>query len=295
MSEQLGAERHLRGHRPRALGPLRFTKMHGLGNDFVVIDAVRQTVGIDEEGIGWLADRRFGVGCDQVLLIEPARLPDTDFHYRVFNTDGSEVDQCGNGARCFGRYVYDQGLTDKTEISAGTALGLIRLFVEPGDQVRVDMGPPILEPALIPFIAERESLTYPLELDGQTLEIGVVSLGNPHAILLVEDLEAAQVETLGPRIEHHPRFPSWGNVGFMQVLAQDHIGLRVHERGVGETLACGGGACAAVVIGRLRGLLGPRVRVTLPGGDLMIEWLGLPQSVLMTGPAVRIFEGEIGR
>jgi diaminopimelate epimerase len=278
---------------PANLGPLRFTKMQGLGNDFVVLDALRQAVRLDPVTIRRLADRRIGIGCDQVLVVEPPRLPGTDFHYRIFNADGTEVEQCGNGARCFARFVRNQGLTDKADIPVGTAAGPIHLFVEPDGQVRVDMGPPILEPGRIPFLAERQDSTYPLEIDGEILEIGVVSMGNPHAVLLVEDMDSAPVARLGPRIEHHVRFPQRVNVGFMQVLAPDQIRLRVHERGVGETLACGTGACAAVVSGRLRGLLGPRVRVTLPGGDLVIEWPGAPHPVLMTGPAERVFEGEI--
>jgi len=281
---------------PAPLGPpLRFTKMQGLGNDFVVIDAIRQAVDLDAEAIRRLADRRFGIGCDQVLLVEPPRLPGTDFHYRIFNADGGEVEQCGNGARCFARFVRDQGLTTKTEIPVGTAAGPIRLIVEPDGRVRVDMGPPILEPEQIPFLADQQALTYPLELDGEVLEIGALSMGNPHAVLLVEDVDSAPVARLGPPIEHHPRFPQRVNAGFMQVLAPDHIRLRVHERGVGETLACGTGACAAVVSGRLRGLLDTRVRVTLPGGDLVIEWRGAGRPVLMTGPAERVFEGEIDR
>jgi diaminopimelate epimerase len=273
--------------------PLRFTKMHGIGNDFVVFDAVRQQVQLDATAIRRLADRRFGVGCDQVLLVEPPRLPGADFHYRIFNADGSEVEQCGNGARCFARFVRDRGLTDKDEIPVGTAAGLIRLFVEPDGRIRVDMGVPILEPALIPFLADGESPTYELDLDGETLTIGAVSMGNPHAVALVDDVDRAPVERLGPRIESHPRFPRRVNAGFMQVLAPDCIRLRVHERGAGETLACGTGACAAVVSGRLRGLLGARVRVELPGGDLVIQWSGTGQPVLMTGPAERVFEGEI--
>jgi len=272
---------------------LRFTKMHGLGNDFVVIDGLRQTVALDAAAIRRLADRRRGIGCDQVLLVERARLPATDFHYRIFNADGSEVEQCGNGARCFARFVRDQGLSDRTEIPVGTAAGAIRLFVQPDGQVRVDMGVPILEPALIPFLAERRAPTYDLDLDGERLTIGAVSMGNPHAVLLVEDTQAAPVARLGPRIESHPRFPQRVNAGFMQVLAPDHIRLRVYERGTGETLACGTGACAAVVSGRDRGLLGPRVRVSLPGGDLVIECPGSDRPVLMTGPAQRVFEGEI--
>ena len=272
---------------------LRFTKMHGLGNDFVVIDAVRQRVALDPATIRHLADRHRGIGCDQLLLVEPPRLPDTDFHYRIFNADGSEVEQCGNGARCFARFVRDQGLTDRTEIPVGTAAGAIRLCVEPDGQVRVDMGVPILEPARIPFLAEAESLSYALDVDGETLSIGAVSMGNPHAVLLVEDTATAPVARLGPRIESHPRFPRRVNVGFMQVVAPDHVRLRVYERGAGETQACGTGACAAVVTGRRLGLLAPRVRVSLPGGDLVIEWVGSEQPVAMIGPAQQVFEGEI--
>jgi diaminopimelate epimerase len=272
---------------------LRFAKMHGIGNDFVVFDAVRQRVELDAAAIRRLADRRFGVGCDQVLLVEPPRLPGAEFHYRIFNADGSEVEQCGNGARCFARFVRDHGLTEKDEIPVGTSAGLIRLFVEPDGQIRVDMGVPILEPALIPFLADAQSATYELDLDGETLTIGAVSMGNPHAVTLVDDLDRAQVGRLGPRIESHPRFPNRVNAGFMQVLEPDRIRLRVHERGTGETLACGTGACAAVVSGRLRGLLRERVRVGLPGGDLVIQWPGAGQPVLMTGPAERVFEGEI--
>lgn len=295
MSAQAASDPRPPGLRPPALGPLRFTKMQGLGNDFVVIDAVRQSVQVDEAAIRWLADRRFGIGCDQVLLVEPARLPGTDFHYRIFNADGSEVEQCGNGARCFARFVRDQGLSEKSEIPVGTAAGPLSLHLGPDHQVRVDMGPPILEPARIPFLADRQALTYPLDIDGEALEIGAVSMGNPHAVLLVEDTDRAPVSRLGPRIEHHPRFPRRVNAGFMQILAPDRIRLRVHERGVGETLACGTGACAAVVTGRLRGLLRTRVRVSLPGGDLVIEWPGAPHPVLMTGPAEPVFEGEIVR
>ncbi len=272
---------------------LRFTKMHGLGNDFVVIDAVRQRVDLDAAAIRRLADRRRGVGCDQVLLVEAPRLPDTAFHYRIFNADGSEVEQCGNGARCFARFVHDQGLSDQAEIPVGTAAGAIRLFVQPDGQVRVDMGVPILDPVRIPLLADAPALTYDLAVNGETIAIGAVSMGNPHAVLLVEDTDTAPVARLGPRIESHPRFPQRVNVGFMQVLAPDHIRLRVYERGTGETLACGTGACAAMVSGRSRGLLGSRVLVSLPGGDLVIEWSAVGRPVLMTGPAQRVFEGEI--
>jgi diaminopimelate epimerase len=274
---------------------LRFTKMHGLGNDFVVFDAIHQDLRLDAAAIRRLADRHRGIGCDQVLLVEPARLPGTDFHYRIFNADGSEVEQCGNGARCFARFVHDKKLTDKTEIPVGTAAGPIRLHLEPDGQVRVDMGVPILAPALIPFEAAAVAAVYPLHVDGRELAIGAVSMGNPHAILRVDDCDTAPVARLGPLIESHPRFPQRVNAGFMQVCSPGHIRLRVYERGTGETLACGTGACAAVVSGRLRGLLAPRVRVSLPGGDLVIQWPGSGEPVLMTGPAERVFEGEINR
>jgi diaminopimelate epimerase len=272
---------------------LRFTKMHGLGNDFVVIDALRQKVDMDAARCRFLADRRFGVGCDQVLLVEPPRSPKTDFYYRIFNADGSEVEQCGNGARCFARFVREKGLTERDEIPVGTRAGDIRLYIEGDGQVRVNMGVPVFEPARIPFLAEAEADNYELALDGETVSIGAVSMGNPHAVLLVEDIDSAPVARLGPMIERHPRFPQRVNAGFMQVVERGHIRLRVFERGSGETLACGTGACAAVAIGRRRGLLDERVRVRLPGGDLVIEWAGESRPVWMTGPAVSVFEGEI--
>lgn len=271
---------------------LEFTKMHGLGNDFVVFDAVAQRVVLDETQLRAIADRRFGIGCDQVLLVEAPRHPDTEFYYRIFNADGSEVEQCGNGARCFARFVHDRGLTRSREIPVGTAAGNIRLFLEPDGMVRVNMGEPHLAPAEVPFEAARQSVSYPLEVDGQTLEIGAVSMGNPHAVLLVEDVASAPVGRLGPLIEGHARFPRRANVGFMAVHDRGSIGLRVYERGAGETLACGTGACAAVVHGQLRGLLDPRVEVRLPGGSLVVSWQGLGQPVWMTGPAVAVFDGS---
>jgi diaminopimelate epimerase len=272
---------------------LQFTKMQGIGNDFIVIDAIHQEVALDSDSIRRLADRRFGIGCDQLLLVEPPRLTGTDFHYRIFNADGSEVEQCGNGARCFARFVHDQGLTDKTEIPVGTAAGSIVLHLERNGLVRVDMGAPVLEPARIPFQSDLCSPTYALDVDDERLTIGAVSMGNPHAVLLVDDVDTAPVAGLGPRIESHPRFPQRVNAGFMQILSPDHIRLRVFERGAGETLACGTGACAAVVSGRLRNLLGSRVRVSLPGGDLVIEWHAPGDVVWMTGPAESVFQGEI--
>ncbi len=272
---------------------LHFTKMQGLGNDFVVIDATRAPVTLNADQLRRLGDRRFGVGCDQILLVEPPRLPGTEFHYRIFNADGSEVEQCGNGARCFARFVRDRGLTDSDVIPVGTARGPITLYLEPDGQVRVDMGAPSLEPADLPFEAPARALVYPLETPQGMVEIGAVSMGNPHAVLQVEDVRAAPLETLGPAIESHPRFPQRVNVGFMALRGPDEIDLRVYERGAGETLACGTGACAAVVWGRLRGLLEERVRVHLPGGTLVISWAGEGEPVWMTGPATEVFQGDI--
>ena len=272
---------------------IRFTKMHGTGNDFVVIDAIRQTVQLTDEHYRHLADRRFGIGCDQVLLVEAARNAGTDFHYRIINADGSEVEACGNGARCFARFVREQGLSDKAVIPVGTAGGPIILKHLPGELVEVDMGVPQLEPTAIPFEAAQQATLYPLEVDGVTREISAVSMGNPHAVLLVPDVDATPVERLGPLIEHHPRFPNRVNAGFMQVVDKGHIRLRVYERGTGETLACGTGASAAVVAGRLLGRLDPQVRVTLPGGELVVEWQAEGQSVLLRGTATTVFEGTI--
>jgi len=272
---------------------LRFTKMHGLGNDFVVFDALTQPITLAPEQCRRLADRRFGVGCDQILLVEPTRSPDADFHYRIFNADGTEVEQCGNGARCFAHFVLKKGLTDKREIAVGTATGNIRLHVGNDGLVQVDMRSPRFEPERIPFLAGAPADSYALEIDGQKLHIGAVSTGNPHAVLQVEDVDAAPVRELGPLIERHPRFPQRVNAGFMQILEPGHIRLRVFERGAGETLACGTGACAAVAVGRRRGLLAERVRVSLPGGDLVIEWPGESRPIRMTGPAVAVYEGEI--
>jgi len=271
---------------------LEFTKMHGLGNDFVVFDAVNQRIVLDETQLRAIADRRFGIGCDQILLVEAPRHPDTEFYYRVFNADGGEVEQCGNGARCFARFVREKGLTRSSEIPVGTAAGNIRLFVEAQGQVRVNMGEPHLAPAEVPFEAARQATTYPLEVDGQTLEIGAVSMGNPHAVLLVEDVAQAAVERLGPVVENHVRFPRRANVGFMAVRDPEHIDLRVFERGAGETLACGTGACAAVVHGRVRGLLEQQVEVRLPGGTLVVSWAGIGEPVWMTGPAAVVYEGS---
>ena len=272
---------------------LSFTKMHGLGNDFVVIDATSQPVDLTMEQIRFLADRRLGVGCDQLLLVEPPRQPEADFTYRIFNADGGEVEQCGNGARCFARYVRDQGLTRKQQIAVATAAGIITLQVEADGQVTVDMGVPIFEPADVPFAADTRAEVYPLEVEATQVEVSVVSMGNPHAVMRVEQVDKAPVTSLGPRIESHARFPRRVNVGFMQVVDRQHIRLRVFERGVGETLACGSGACAAVVVGRQRGWLDDKVTVGLTGGNLKIQWQGEGQPVLMTGPAVSVYEGRI--
>ena len=272
---------------------LTFTKMHGLGNDFVVIDATSQPIELTMEQIRFLADRRLGVGCDQVLLVEPPRQPEVDFTYRIFNADGGEVEQCGNGARCFAHYVRDQGLTRKEHIVVATAAGVITLHVEADGQITVDMGAPIFEPADIPFAADVRAEVYPLEVEATQVEVSVVSIGNPHAVMRVEQVDKAPVASLGPRIESHVRFPRRVNVGFMQVVDRQHIRLRVYERGAGETLACGTGACAAVVVGRQRGWLDDKVTVRLRGGNLKIQWPGEGQPVLMTGPAVSVFEGRV--
>ena len=272
---------------------LKFTKMHGLGNDFVVLDATRAPLELNREQLRRIADRHFGVGCDQILQVEPPRQPDTDFYYRIFNADGGEVGQCGNGARCFVRYVREHGLTGKSEIRVGTQGGVIVPRLEADGQVTVDMGVPEFEPARIPFAAARRALTYPLEVGGGMVEISVLSMGNPHAVQTAADIEAAPVLTEGAQIEVHPRFPERVNAGYMQVMDRSHIRLRVFERGAGETLACGSGACAAVVAGIQRGLLERRVTVTTRGGDLSILWEGEGTPVQMTGPAATVFEGEI--
>lgn len=272
---------------------LKFTKMHGLGNDFVVIDAINQPLSLTTEQVRFLADRRFGVGCDQVLLVEKPGRPEADFRYRIFNADGGEVQQCGNGARCFARFVRDKGLTQKDVIPVETASGLIELHLTEGGQVRVNMGRPRFAPATLPFLAEEEQLRYEIQAGGQQVTIGAVSMGNPHAVLQVDSVMEAPVEQLGPELESHPRFPERVNVGFMEVVDRRHIRLRVFERGAGETLACGTGACAAAVVARRWDLVDAVSRVELPGGSLEIEWAGDDEPVWMTGPAVTVFEGVI--
>ena len=272
---------------------LRFTKMHGLGNDFVVFDSISQTVALAPEQCRRIADRHFGVGCDQILLVEKPTRDDVDFRYRIFNADGGEVEQCGNGARCFVCFVHDKGLTAKSAIRVETASGVIEPRLLGNGQVTVNMGAPRFAPTDIPFAAEAEALTYPLKVGQHVIEIAVVSMGNPHAVLRVNDLDSAPVDILGAAIESHARFPQRVNAGFMQVLTPHDIRLRVYERGAGETLACGTGACAAAVAGIRQGWLQSPVSVHTRGGDLIIEWAGMGHSVLMTGPAVTVFEGEL--
>jgi diaminopimelate epimerase len=271
----------------------RFTKMHGQGNDFVVFDGVRQGIALSPEQVRHIADRHRGVGCDQVLLVEAARAPENDFRYRIFNADGGEVEQCGNGARCFARYVLDEGLTAKHEIRVETAAGVIVPRIEPSGQVTVDMGAPRFDPRAVPFLAGEGGLVTELRVAGFPVEVSVLSMGNPHAVQVVEDVDRAPVETQGPLLERHPAFPQRVNAGYMQPISRGHVKLRVWERGAGETLACGTGACAAVVAGIRLGLLDPEVRVTTRGGDLVIRWPGGDAPVMMTGDAVRVFDGEI--
>ena len=274
---------------------LRFAKMQGQGNDFVVLDGVRQRIALTPESVRALADRHFGIGCDQVLVVERAADPANDFRYRIWNADGGEVEQCGNGARCFARFVLDEGLTAKREIRVETAGGVIAPRVEDSGQVTVDMGAPRFDPREVPFEAERTQLVYPLTVAGVAIEASVLSMGNPHAVQVVEDVDRAPVTTQGPLIEHHRAFPNRVNAGYMEVLSRGHVKLRVWERGAGETLACGTGACAAVVAGIRRGLLDETVRVTTRGGDLVIRWPGKTNAaapVMMTGDAVRVFDGE---
>lgn len=272
---------------------INFTKMQGLGNDFVVIDAYSQKIDLDSQQMKRIADRHFGIGCDQVLVVEKPQSSDADFRYRIFNADGGEVEQCGNGARCFVRFVQDKGLTQKSEIRVETLGGLISPRLEEDGQVTVNMGIPRFEPGDIPFLEDHRSPTYMLEADGRKVEISALSMGNPHAVLIVPDVDSAPVGSLGAAIESHPKFPKRVNAGFMQILQRSAIKLRVYERGAGETLACGTGACAAAVAGISRGLLDSIVRVHTRGGELVVRWEGEGHPVWMTGPAVSVFEGEI--
>jgi diaminopimelate epimerase len=273
---------------------IEFCKMHGLGNDFVVLDATGrhgQRFVPNAAQARFIADRHFGIGCDQILVVENPTRPDADFRYRIFNADGSEVEQCGNGARCFVRFVHQQGLTTQREIRVETTAGIITPRLEEDGEVSVDMGVPRFRPDEIPFQDGSDAVIQSLEVAGTRLAISVVSMGNPHAVQVVPDVEAAPVAALGPLIENHPRFPRRVNAGFMQIVDRQAIRLRVWERGAGETLACGTGACAAVVAGIRRGLLDSPVRVTTRGGDLSIAWDGVSAPVMMTGPAVTVFSG----
>ncbi|MDH4039474.1 MAG: diaminopimelate epimerase [Gammaproteobacteria bacterium] len=272
---------------------LKFTKMHGAGNDFVVIDLISQRYKLRPRDVRLLADRHFGVGCDQVLVVEAPHNPEVDFRYRIYNADGNEVEQCGNGARCFARFVLEKKLTTKRVITVETAAGIIELRMRNRQDVEVNMGVPEFEPAAIPFAAAARAASYPLLVDGATLEIGALSMGNPHAVVRIDSAADAPVARLGPLIEAHPDFPRRVNAGFMEVVSDQAIRLRVYERGVGETLACGTGACAAVVYGITRGWLRDLVTVELPGGKLSISWAGQGQPVIMTGPTEVVFEGSI--
>lgn len=272
---------------------VNFTKMHGLGNDFVVIDCINQPVSLNAEQIRFIADRHFGVGCDQLLLVQSADVAEADFRYRIFNADGGEVEQCGNGARCFATFVHDQGLTDKTLIPVITSGGLISLKLESDGQVTVDMGIPSMAPEALPFIMDNQQPLYSLDLGDESVTFSAVSVGNPHVVIQVDDINTAAVAELGPKIQAHTAFPESVNVGFMQVVDNSHIRLRVYERGVGETRACGTGACAAVVAGHQLGLLNDEVDVNLPGGNLSIYWAGEENTVMMTGPTATVFTGTI--
>jgi diaminopimelate epimerase len=267
--------------------------MHGLGNDFMVVDAISQPFRLRPDTIRELAHRHFGIGFDQLLVVEPPGLPDVDFRYRIFNADGSEVEQCGNGARCFARFVRDQRLTNKRIIRVQTAAGVIELRVGRDGTVMVNMGVPELNPPAIPFAADQRQDVYSVDVGNVAVELSAVSMGNPHGVLIVEDVDTAPVERLGPLLESHPRFPARANIGFLQIVDRTHARLRVFERGSGETMACGSGACAAVVAGCLRGLLDPRVEVELLGGRLVIEWQGEGSAVMMEGPAASVFEGQL--
>ncbi len=271
---------------------IQFSKMHGLGNDFVVIDAISQTPHLDTEQIQALADRHTGIGFDQLLLVERSHRNDADFRYRIFNANGGEVAQCGNGVRCFARFVRDKGLTTKDEIAVETSSGLVYPRIESDGQVRVNMGVPDFDPATLPFRATRQP-RYSLSVDAQRITLGAVSMGNPHAVVVVDEIDSAPVDTLGPAISHHDAFPCQVNAGFMQILNPGHIRLRVFERGAGETRACGTGACAAVAVGRLWQQLQKEVTVDLPGGQLLIRWDDPDSPLWMTGPATHVFEGTI--
>ena len=272
---------------------IQFSKMHGLGNDFMVVDNVTQNVFFSKEKIQQLADRNFGIGFDQLLLVEPPYDPEQDFHYRIFNADGSEVSQCGNGARCFARFGRMKGLINRNKIKVSTKAGKMVLYLEKDGQVTVNMGVPDFEPARVPLVANKQEKTYIFRVEERTVFLGAVSMGNPHCVMEVDDVDTAGVHEVGPLLERHERFPEGVNVGFMQILSKDHVKLRVFERGAGETLACGSGACAAVAVGQVQGKLDKEVRVDLPGGSLRIRWQGEDSALKMTGPAEHIYDGQI--
>ena len=272
---------------------LDFTKMQGLGNDFVVLNGLDRKIELTTDQIRRIADRRFGVGCDQVLLISPPANGAADVRYRVFNADGGEVEQCGNGARCVADYLYHNGIVDKAVIHAECLGGSVTLAIAGEGMVRVDMGVPRFEPEHVPVLARERSLTYAVDLPGGEVRVYALSMGNPHAVLEVDDVDGADVENLGPQLQKHGLFPQSVNAGFMQIVDRRHIWLRVYERGVGETLACGSGACAAAVAGIIAGKLDNKVDVGLKGGHLTIEWEGEGSSVWMTGPAVTVYQGRI--
>ena len=272
--------------------PIRFTKMHGLGNDFVLIDAVKQNIRVSSKLAKRLAHRNLGIGCDQVLVLEPPSVKNVDFNYRIFNRDGTEVEQCGNGARCLGRYIFDQRLSGKRSLLLKTKNRVMQIQSKPQNLIGVNMSAPVFEPAEIPFQAVQQETLYSLEAD-ETHAISVLSMGNPHAVIQVEDVETAPVKEIGQQLQRHPRFPDSANVGFMQIIDRQRIKLRVYERGVGETQACGSGACAAAVAAIQQQLVDHLVTVELRGGELTIEWGGNSQPVFMTGPAVTVFHGQI--
>ena len=272
---------------------MNFTKMHGLGNDFVVIDAINQAISLNEQQIRKLADRNFGIGFDQLLMVDKPMTSNADFKYRIFNADGSEVAQCGNGARCFARFVRDKGLTDKDEVVVDTDAGQLVLRFDAEGLITVNMGVPRHAPQQIPLLADAEAVSYVAPLSSGEIRFSAVSMGNPHAVILVDDVNNAPVAVVGAEMESHSLFPQRANIGFMQIINRQQVKLRVYERGAAETLACGSGACAAVVAGIELGLLDQTVQVSLPGGDLKINWQGRGQPVLMTGPAVSVYEGQI--
>ena len=272
---------------------INFTKMHGLGNDFIVIDAINQHITLTSEQIKFMSNRHFGIGFDQLLLVEKPVSDNADFKYRIFNADGSEVGQCGNGARCFARFVRDNKLSGKNEICVDTNSGQLLLRFTEQDLITVNMGIPRHNPIEIPLLAEQELLLYTVAVNDENISFGAVSMGNPHAVIQVENVENASVDSLGNILENHTIFPERANIGFMQIINKNKIKLRVYERGAAETLACGSGACAAVVIGIEQNLLDNEVCVELPGGDLNISWSGRGEPVLMTGPACHVFDGTI--